>query len=124
MRHIHTKLPDPLQLRKDILESALESGKAVQSAQALKAIDLDMVTFRKELKTMMKVLKSAASKLNQSLPPLPPEFKEEKPVTVKTASLPGPVPPIRRMPATYAPERNTFKDDLEEIRQKIKALEH
>lgn len=122
MKHMHTVIEDPLQLRKEILESALESTKALQSTEALKSMGSDMAMFRKELKMMVKTLKSSANALHQVLPALPPEFHEKRGEELKRG-LERPVPSEQGSEQpSLSLARSTWERDLEEIRQKIKTL--
>ena len=123
MQHIHTLIEDPMQLRKQILESALDSTEALKCTDSLKGLDNDMIIFRKQLKMMVKTLKMSIAKFQQSLPDLPPEFKEIKRPEQNQVAAQLPERTMITRPELFIPEREKFEQDLETIRDKIKALQ-
>ena len=122
MKHVHTMIEDPLQLRKEILESALDSTEALKSMDSLKGMDTDMAVFRKQLKAMIKTLRISATRFRQSLPELPTEFRELKRLDQETLR-PQQALPAREQPELFVSNRGKFEQDLESIREKIKALQ-
>ena len=123
MQHIHTLIEDPMQLRKQILESALDSTEALKCTDSLKGLDNDMIIFRKQLKMMVKTLKMSIAKFQQSLPDLPPEFKEIKRPEQNQVAAQLPERQVIARPELFISEREKFEQDLETIRDKIKALQ-
>ncbi len=123
MQHIHTLIEDPMQLRKQILESALDSTEALKCTDSLKGLDNDMIIFRKQLKVMVKTLKMSIAKFQQSLPDLPPEFKEIKRPEQNQTVAQLPERTMIARPELFISERDRFEQDLETIRDKIKALQ-
>jgi len=120
MRHMHTVIEDPLQLRKQILESALCSTEAAKSMETLRTISEDMIVFRKQLKAMVKTLKMSMSKVQQSLPELPQEFREQS----KPAEQPEhEEPAVVKEQSLFLSGREQFQDDLEGLRERIRSLE-
>ncbi len=119
MRHIHTLIEDPLQLRKKILESALHSTEALKNVDSILQVDGDMRVFRKELKMMVKTLRNSVNKLQLSLPGLPSEFTAPQLAVNKNDAQEQ--PPADQI-VMALPDRNQIEADLEDIRKKIRML--
>ncbi len=120
LKHMHTVIEDPLQLRKQLLESALCSAEALKNVEMMKTMSDDMIVFRKQLKMMAKTLRASVGKFQQCLPDLPPEFKEqqreEQPVVEGRE-------PVQERPMLLLDDQDTFKKDLESLRDRIRSLE-
>lgn len=117
---MHTVIEDSLQLRKQLLESALDSTEALKNAETLKVMEGDMIIFRKQLKTMIKTLKLSVTKVQQCLPEIPPEFKQQKPVQQDVAPKQE---TFVQQSDLFTSQRDRFDQDLETIREKIKGLQ-
>ena len=74
MDYIHTRIDNPLELRKKILESAIDSTEVMRSAENILRFDEDSRMFRKELKEFMLKLTKETDTLLRVLPPVPKEF--------------------------------------------------
>ncbi len=122
MKHIHTLIEDPLQLRKQILESALDSTEALKCSDAVKGFERDMIVFRRELRMMMKHLRGSVIKLEQVLPPLPKEFYEKdlSPLLFKKEDDERASPRVH--PEFFISQREQLERDLDEIRSKVRSL--
>ena len=119
MKHMHTVIEDSLQLRKQLLESALDSTEALKNAETLKSMEGDMIIFRKQLKAMVKTLRLSVTKVQQCLPEIPPEFKQQKAVQQTAVAE----EPLVQQQDLFSSQRDHFDQDLESIREKIKALQ-
>lgn len=126
MKHIHTLIQDPLQLRKHLLESALDSTQAMKSVETVKSMESDSTIFRKELRLMMKTLKSSVQKLQTSLPPLPAEFtaslREVEPERKEISTLKERLSVRERQPMTTLFAREHAREELDDIKERISSL--
>mgnify|MGYP001607475821 CR=1 FL=1 len=125
MKHIHTLIQDPLQLRKHILESALDSTQAMKSVETVKSMEQDSTVFRKELRLMMKTLKSSIQKLQTALPPLPAEFntptRESEPERKEISTIKERLP-VREKQTMTLFAREHVREDLDDIKERISSL--
>jgi|GEM_PF-4679773 hypothetical protein len=122
MKNIHTLIQDPLQLRKHLLESALDSTQAMKSVETVKSMETDSLVFRKELRLMMKTLKNSVQKLQTALPPLPSEFNtpSREPESEKKTLMAKERIPVSEKVTLFAKEH--VREDLDDIKQRISTL--
>lgn len=119
---MHTVIEDPLQLRKQLLESALCSAEALKNVEMMRTMSDDMIIFRKQLKLMAKTLRASVGKFQQCLPDLPPEFKEQQSEEQPRVEHSEPAP-VHEKPTLLLGDQDTFKKDLESLRDRIRSLE-
>lgn len=110
-------------MRKRLLESALCATEAVKAVGEMRGLLEDSQIFRKELKTMVKVLHDSVSKLQRSLPELPKEFQDNKPIALgQGRSAPRDIS-AQSLSEQSLSRRKDLHDDLQAIRKKLQDLE-
>ena len=65
MEHIHTRIDNPLELRKDILEAAIEATEMIRANDRILELDKDRQIFKKEIAGMMTDLRASVTKLEK-----------------------------------------------------------
>ena len=108
MKRIHTLIHQPLELRKQVLEAALDAAEVMKSIDSVQQFDNDGTDLRKQLKTMAQNLQVSFKKLQQELPEVPSEFVKNRDVQPTTTSA--------------SPYQQKLYQDIEEIRKKLKQL--
>lgn len=118
MEHIHTKVDDPLDLRKKILESAINATEALKADNDFIKFYNDGNLFMNQFRDSIKQVHNELDRLKDILPPLPDEFKrtEEK----SKRSFESIQTPKRDIPQKR--EMTQFDQELRELRAKISKL--
>lgn len=125
---IHTRIDKPLELRRDLLEAAIDSTEILKSYQKMKQFEEVRKGLRIEAKTLFKELGTATFSFEKMMPELPADFieknfdKESKPKVVELSDD----LPLRRK--EYVPEvlrtEDRLDNEINEIRKKIASLRH
>lgn len=110
MEHIHTKIDSPLELRKQILESAIDADDMMKNCNSIKQMVDDKDLFFNQIKELLKNLRSEVERFHDSLPPLPQEFKEEPKKKVEQKS---------NKYSSYMNEREKLEKGLDDIRKRM-----
>lgn len=111
---LHVRIDEPIKIRRNILESAIEAAEALKIYERFKAIRKEKVRQEKELKGIIKELAVAMDNLEKSLPSAP---HEEKP---KMYSI---KPEVKEKPIKPRLEQKTkLEIDLDEIKEKLSRI--
>ncbi len=110
MDHIHTRIDRPLELRKNILESAIDASDMLKNFDQLKQIVEDKDLFIGQIKQNLNDFTNEVSKLKDILPPIPEEFNEK----AKKAA-----PKKNGKYVAYMSEREKLENDLNDIRKRM-----
>ena len=113
---IHVKINEPTELRRNILEAAIESAESLKIYEKTKAIRRNKKTQEKELKAIMKELKLAIDLLDKNLPWAGTEEIKPKPKILKPKKIEEPRQIIKPEP------KSRLEMDLEEIKRKLSRL--
>jgi len=117
MDHIHTRIDEPLDLRKKILESALYATEVLKSSNDFIKFNNDGNLSMNQLKDSLKQLHGELDRLQNILPPLPDEFRRIQSKQRRIENRPA---PLRK--EISANDRNNFDSELREIRAKMAKL--
>ncbi len=114
MDHIHTRVDRPLELRKHLLESAIDASDMLKSCDRMKQLVSDKDLFTNQIKELLKQLAQEADRLHGALPPVPEDlFKNQKKQGVQSPSVKN----VQR--DAYLNEREKLERDLEEIKRRM-----
>ncbi len=123
MDYIHTRIDHPLDLRKKVLESAIDVTDIMKYLDEMGRISEDSGIFRKELKGFMLKLTAETNTLLKVLPPLPQEFVQkdvekeiQKPKILERAAADKP------RYSEYMGERDRLERELENIRRRMSSI--
>ena len=119
MEHIHTQIQEPLNLRKNILESAIFATEVLRSSDDFVKFNNNNNIFMDQLKESVKQLHGELDRLQSILPPLPDEFNRIEIRPKRMIEVRKPALKIQDSPQ-YS--RNKFDRELEEIRAKMARL--
>ncbi len=75
---IHTRIDNPLEIRRNILESALEVAETIKAFDRIKQIEDSELNIREQFLNNVKDFSNRVSELNKELPSLPAEFRRDK----------------------------------------------
>ena len=74
MDDIHTRIDAPLEIRKSLLESAIDAGDMIKGFDKVRQIAGDKDNYTGQLRELIHQLVDTAQHLHDALPPLPNEF--------------------------------------------------
>lgn len=109
---IHTRLDTPLNLRKDLLEAAIDTAESLKNYDKLKDLEERRKIFSSKTFSLVKEFSQDIEELENFLPPLQrqqEEVKEELPKRVPTN-------PYRLT------QKKKLESDIEEIRNRLASL--
>src|SRR3989344_1065458 len=109
MKHVHTRIEDPLELRKDILEAALDATEAMKSVEIVAQLKDDTTIFTQQFKNMSRDLQKAFKDFEKSFPTIPQELHETQQQEQPKKQVVQPRP-------------TSLDSDLNELREKIRQL--
>ncbi|QQG39018.1 MAG: hypothetical protein HYS32_00980 [Candidatus Woesearchaeota archaeon] len=125
---MHVAINSPLEMRREILESAISSAEILQHYEKIKEIKHRKLQYRKRLKKVLSELKFIAKELDNELPKVKIQ-EDEKPKRVaqpKIPSLMPPTPPKIIKQVIKKPQREAHKSkletDLEELKRRLSKL--
>ena len=122
---IHTKIEQPISIRKDLLESAIDGVEILKTIENVKRIHHEKVIVQKKLKTVMDKIKVLDTRLFKCLPKVKRERKPK--VTIEEA----PVRKVRKAakrtkkvaaPKRVVPRESKISKELDALRSKIEGL--
>ena len=122
---IHTRIDKPLELRRDLLEAAIDSTEILKSYQKLKQLDEDRKGLKIEAKTLLKELSGTTLNFEKLLPGLPEDFlkveEENSPIVLDISKD---INFGREFKSKGMAPQNRLDKEIEEIRRKIASLRH
>jgi gas vesicle protein len=78
MAEVHTQLEQPKELRKLVLDTALETAEAGKKLNALTTVQKQKTQLKTKIRTTLKELQKQLETFKKSIPPLPTEFIEKQ----------------------------------------------
>lgn len=120
--HVHTKLDEPLNFRKEVLNTALSTAEVLKSLECLDKIEEEKISVRERLQKSLKELGSGIDKFKKSIPPLPREFiKKQETVRKRSLQIKGSAkkPFVSEMSEE---EKTQAERDIDEIRKRLAKL--
>lgn len=118
---VHTRIDQPITIRKDLLECAIDCAEILRSIENVKKIHNERELEKKKLKVVMDKLRVLNSRFHKDLPQLP----REKPVKEEVIELEPirhePKPKRQPKPRSMSPEERANRE-LEALRHKIESL--
>ena len=118
---IHTRIDQPITVRKDLLECAIDCAEVLRSVENVKKIHSEKELVKKKLGVVMDKIRALDSRLRKDLPVLPREKKTtvsvEEPVVKVTAVKAAPKPRVK-----HTSEEDRTNKELETLRKKIESL--
>ncbi len=116
---IHTRIDQPITMRKDLLECAIDCAEILRSVENVKKIHDEREIVKKKLKIVTGKLSILNSRLYRDLPRLQRERAvAEEPEIPKFKPAPQPRP---KKPRAISQEDRANKE-LEDLRRKIESL--
>ncbi len=114
---IHTRIDQPITMRKDLLECAIDCAEILRSVENVKKIHEEREIVKKKLKVVMAKMSILNSRLYRDLPRVQRErvLEEQKMPEIK------PVQPRPKKPKIISHEDRANKE-LEDLRRKIESL--
>src|SRR5574341_1515112 len=114
---IHTRIDEPITMRKDLLECAIDCAEILRSVENVKKIHDEREIVKKQLKIVMGKLGVLNSRLYRDLPTV----QRERPVA-DTSEIPKikPVKPRPKKPRIISHEDQANRE-LEDLRRKIES---
>lgn len=122
---IHTKIEQPISIRKDLLEGAIDSVEVLKTIENFRKIQHEKDIIRRKLKIVLDKLKVLDKRLLKNMPGLPRERKPrrefEEPIPRKAKKTLK-----KSKKATQKPKVNRFENkmssELDALRHKIEDL--
>lgn len=119
---VHTRIDQPITVRKDLLECAIDCAEILRSGENVKRIHSETEDVQKKLKVVMDKLRVLNSRFHKELPQLPREKKVEIKEEMEFAPIKSePRPKRQPKPRTISPEERANRE-LEALRHKIESL--
>ena len=118
---VHTRIDQPITIRKDLLECAIDCAEILRSVENVKRIHNERELEKKKLKVVMEKLRVLNSRFNKDLPQLPKEKAPKQEVVELEPERPEPKPKKQPKPKAVSMEDKINKE-LEAIRSKIESL--
>lgn len=123
---IHVELEEPIELRKNILKTAIDITDSQKSCQTLNTIKLEKEHYKKELKKVLGLLDAEIKKIDEILP----QIKREEPKPVEENVVKEKPKHILTRPQLEkidkAVQKTISKDklssELEELGRKLRSL--
>jgi len=112
---LHIRIDEPVELRKGILESAIDVAESLKLYEGVKAIKRNKNLYKKALKTRVKELRTAVERLEKNLPKVSTDEPKQK-----QAVGPKESEPTKRI--RLVGPKSKLETDLEEIRAKLNKL--
>lgn len=118
---MHVELEEPVDLRKDILKTAIDITKVQKTFQDLKKKKLEKEHYKKELKKIFNLLKSEIVKLEELLPEIKIEkTKSEKPKEEKMKVITK--KDLSKEKIIKIQKTDKFSSEIEELNKKLRNL--
>ncbi|HLC54962.1 MAG TPA: hypothetical protein VJJ75_00350 [Candidatus Nanoarchaeia archaeon] len=90
MKHIHTMIERPVEIRRALLEAAIKSTEILRQEDTLKDLRDQKEELKKQISVSLARLKRTAIGIRKSLPPLPKDLDSPHPVRpVEAKEIPG-----------------------------------
>jgi hypothetical protein len=126
---VHARLRDPLELRRDILESAIISTSAINAIEELKMLSREKKKMRTQLLRGLTNLKKSFKDLQKRLPKLPKDERvhvrredlRELLINDRAENMGGQVKPVEAIKKELSKIKS--KKDVSKLRKKAKASE-
>lgn len=119
---VHTRIDQPITMRKDLLECAIDCAEILRSIENVKRIHDERESEKKKLKVVMDKLRVLNSRFHKDLPQLPKEKKVEIKEETEFAPVKSePRPKRQPKPRVTSPEERANRE-LEALRHKIESL--
>lgn len=115
---IHTRIDQPITMRKDLLECAIDCAEILRSIENVKKIHEERELVKKKLKIVMGKMSVLNSRLYRDLPRVQRERPAEEQKIPEFKPAPQPKP---RKPRAISHEDRANKE-LEDLRRKIESL--
>ena len=112
MDNIHTRIDKPVEIRRDILEAAVDVTEVLKSYDKIQALNDEKKIFVGQLRASFKSLAKDMAEFGKGMPPVPDEFmKGEKIDWAKLSSSNG-----------GDGRKKKIEADLEEIRGRLEKI--
>ncbi len=119
MKHIHTMIERPVEIRRALLEAAVKSTEILRQEETLKDLRDQKEELKKEVGMSLARLKRIAIAIRKSLPPLPKDL--DNPHQVKPVeTLPVKKEASNNLPVT---SRQKLDTELSALRERIAKLQ-
>lgn len=118
---VHTRIDQPITMRRDLLECAIDCAEVLRSIENVKRIHNERELVKKKLKVVMDKLRIVNSRFSKELPALPREKKEAVDVEEPKPKVQEVKAPRPKVPRGLS-EEEKINRDLDSIRKKIEAL--
>ena len=119
---VHTRIDQPITVRKDLLECAIDCAEILRSGENVKRIHAETEVIKKKLKVVMDKLRVLNYRFHKELPQLPKEKKVEIREEKEFAPIRiDPKPKKQPKPRSMSPEERANRE-LEALRHKIESL--
>ena len=119
---VHTRIDQPITIRKDLLECAIDCAEILRSGENVKRIHSEREIVKKKLNVVIDKIRVLNSRFHKELPQLPKEKKVEVKEEMEYAPV-RPEPKLKRQskPRSMSPEERANRE-LEALRHKIESL--
>ncbi len=118
---VHTRIDQPITVRKDLLECAIDCAEVLRSGENVKRIHAEREILKKKLKVVMEKIRVLNSRFYKELPHLPKEKPAKEEVVELEPVKPEPRPKRQPKPRSMSPEERANRE-LEALRHKIESL--
>lgn len=116
---IHTRIEQPISIRKDLLEGAIDGVEILKTIENVKKIHYEKEILRKKLKIVLDKLKILDNRLAKNIPRLPSEKKKVEPEEVMEKPIKEKFRPKKEV---KMPHQNRMSSELDILRRKIESL--
>ena len=129
---IHIRLDQPKVIRRELLESALNSSEFLQVMQRIQTFEQERLQLKDEFRRAMTDLTTATNQFLKSIPPLPMEFIQKQQQMLQRQMMQQPLKVLTprqelasrfQQQQTAAPAfKNPLEEEIDELRRKIQNL--
>lgn len=117
MKNVHTMIERPTEIRRALLEAAIDATEILKFYENLSDIKDKKEEIKKTIKLNLVRLNRMSNGLKKSVPALPKDLDEQKPV--KPIEIPRKTEEKSKVPMT---SKQKIENELRDLRSRIKSL--